>query len=217
MTRGARWDLGKRDQRGFTLGELMATIILFSVAGAAITSILVGTLRSVGYQTRTADVQLDAALALALIQDDLRAAGYVTDGMSEHIFQQLTTGTTADSIQFVGDVNADDVSERITYAVGGGYLMRTQDTWSGASGWVLGTAQPVAANVTDFNLQFFLVDPCTAAISQQTAAEVLASGQATFIAVTLTATGTYQRQTMTRTLSGGVAARQRNVRPPTCT
>jgi hypothetical protein len=136
--------------------------------------------------------------------------------MNQNIFQQLTSGTTADSIQFVGDVNADDVSERITYAIDSGYLKRTQDTWNGG-GWVTGTAQPVAANVTNFNLRFYLVDPCTAVISQQTAAQVLASGSTTYITVTLTATGTYQGQTMTRTLSSDVAERQGNVRPTSCT
>jgi hypothetical protein len=74
----------------------------------------------------------------------------------------------------------------------------------------------VAANVTNFNLRFYLVDPCTAAISQQTAAQVLASGSTTYITITLTATGTYQGRTMTRTLSSDVAERQGNVLP-SCT
>jgi type II secretory pathway component PulJ len=206
----------RHNQRGFSVAELLTTMVMFSVAGAAITSVLVGTLRSVGYQTHMTDVQLDAATALALIQDDLRAAGYINDNMNQNVFQQLTSGTAADSIQFVGDVNSDDVSERITYAIVGGYLKRTQDTWNGVNGWVTGTAQPVAANVTNFNLRFYLVDPCTAAISQQTAAQVLASGSTTYITITLTATGTYQGRTMTRTLSSDVAERQGNVLP-SCT
>jgi len=183
----------------------------------AITSVMVGTLRAAGYQARMADVQLDAGTALALIQDDLRAAGYVTDNMNQSIFQQLTSGTSADSIQFVGDVNADDVSERITYAVVGGYLKRTQDTWNGVDGWVTGSAQPVAANVTNFNLRFYTIDPCSAVISQQTAAQVLASGKTGYVTVTLTATGSYQGQTMSRTLTSDVAERQGNVQPGACT
>jgi len=204
----------RRCQRGFTIAELVTSILVFALVGAAITSVIAGSLNSVSYQARMSDALLDAATAMALTQDDLRAAGYVTDNMNQTIFQQAITGTTADSIQFVGDVNSDGISERITYALGSGSLMRTQDTWDAASqSWVTGTAQPVATNVTAFTLKFFRVDPCTAVITQQTAAQVTGTGLTTFVSIALTATGTYKGQTVTRSLMSDVAGRQDNVLP----
>ena len=205
------------DQRGSTFAELLTALVVFSVVGAAILSVVVTTLTAVGAQARYMDAQLDVASAMALLQDDLRAAGYVMDNMAQPTFQQLTSGSTADSVTFVGDVNSDDVSERITYAAVNGQLMRTQDVWDGVGAWTLGTPQPVATNVTVFTLRFYRVDPCgTGAISLQTGTDVTTNGRTTFGSVTLTGTGTYKGRTVTRTLSSDVAARQSNVLP-TCT
>src|SRR5437899_357420 len=100
-----------RNQRGVTIPELMTGMTTFAVVAAAVTSVLIGTLSSVGFQATLADAQLDVASAMALVQDDLRTLGYITDTMNQNIVQQLVSGTSGDSIQFVGDVNADNVSE----------------------------------------------------------------------------------------------------------
>lgn len=202
------------DQRGSTFAELLTALVMFSVVGAAIVSVVVTTLTAVGAQARYMDAQLDVATGMALVQDDLRAAGYIMDNMPQPIFQQLTSGTTADSVTFVADVNSDNISERITYAVVNGQLMRTQDVWNGLGGWTLGTAHPVAANVTLFTLRFYRVDPCgSGAISLQTNTDVTTNGRTTFVSVTLTGTGTYKGRTITRTLTSDVAERQSNVLP----
>ncbi len=205
-------------QRGSTFAELLTALVMFSVVGAAIVSVVVSTLTAVGAQARYMDAQLDVASAMALLQDDLRAAGYVTDNMPQNIFQSLNSGTTADSVTFVGDVNSDSISERITYSVDlGGRLTRTQDVWDGVSAWIAGTPHPVAANVTAFTLKFYRVDPCVGGtISLQTSTDVTFNGRTTFVSVMLTGTGTYKGRTVTRTLTSDVAARQSNV-VPTCT
>jgi prepilin-type N-terminal cleavage/methylation domain-containing protein len=204
-----------RDRRGFGLAELMVSTAVLAVVGAAVGSVLIGTLHSFQSQSRMIDAQTDLAAAMALVQDDLRHAGYVTDNMNQNIFQQLTTGPSTDRVQFVGDVNADGVSERITYAVdSNANLTRTQDVWTSTTmTWTAGTAYPVAASVSAFTLKFNLVDPCTATISQQTATQVLSSQTTTFIAVSLSNTATYNGQTTARTLSSEVAAREGDVRP----
>jgi prepilin-type N-terminal cleavage/methylation domain-containing protein len=204
------------NQRGMTISELLVSMVLFSVVGAATTAVVIGTFNSMGYQSRMVDAQLDVATAMALLQDDLRAAGYITDNMNEPIFQELVTGTPADSISFVGDVNADNVSERISYAVVGGKLMRAQETWNGVDGWISAPPQPVAAGVRAFTLDFHQVDPCTAVITEQTAAELLASSTTTYISASLTGSGTYKGNVVTtRTLKTDIAVRQENVLP-TC-
>ncbi|MBP1684077.1 MAG: hypothetical protein H6Q33_220 [Deltaproteobacteria bacterium] len=203
------------NQRGMSISEVMVSVVLFSVVGAATTALVSGTFNSVGYQSRMVDAQLDVATAIVLLQDDLRAAGYITDGVSQPVFQGLVADTQADSIVFVGDVNADNVSERISYAVVDGKLMRTQEAWSGVGGWTPATPQPVAAGVTGFSLTFYRVDPCTAVITKQTAEEVLTTGTTTYISTRLTGTGTYKGSVVTRTLKGDVGTRQANVLP-TC-
>lgn len=200
-------------QAGFTLTELMIGMTIFALVGAAIASVFASTANTFGYQTRMTEAQTDLASAMALVQDDLRHLGYVTDNMNQSVFQQLTTGTAADTIQFVGDVNSNNVSDRITYALTTGTLMRTQDVWNGSNGWAAGTAYPVAANITNFTLQLYTVDPCTAVISSQTAAQVLATGTTSYISVKMTGTSAYKGQTLSRTLSSDVAERQANVHP----
>jgi type II secretory pathway component PulJ len=205
---GQRWAIA-----GFTVSEVLASIIVFSAVGAAVAAVAVSTFNSTGFQSRIMDAQLDVASAMALMQDDLRAVGYVTDNMNQAIFQGLVTGTSKDRVTFVGDVNADDVSERITYYLDGGRLLRTQDIWNGVNAWLEGSPQPVAAGVTAFTLKFYLVDPCTAAISQQSAAQVLGTETTSLIAISLTGSGTYKGKTVIRRVSSGVASRQENVRP----
>jgi len=225
-------------QAGFTLSEVVSGLLVFSVVGAAITSVVVGTFTSTGFQSRAADTQLDVTTGMALLQDDLRAAGYYPLGdplnnLPLPMLQQAVSGTTSDSIQFIGDVNGDNLYERITYAVvasgssnscpaaSSPCLMRTQDQWTGAA-WTLGTAQPVAGNVTTFTLKFYCVNPCNpgpaapaVAPTLETAAQVLTAPQrkVTFITVTLSGTGTYKGKTANRTLTSDVAVRQSNVLP----
>jgi prepilin-type N-terminal cleavage/methylation domain-containing protein len=216
----------RRKEGGFTLAELMVGIGVFAVVAGAITSVAISTLNSAGYQARISDAQLDVASAMALAQDDLRAIGYVTDNAlttGQAVVQQLTSGTAADSITFVADVNSDGVSERITYTVSSTSpcpatsspcLMRTQDVWSGTTqAWTAGTPQIVAANVTRFTLVFSVIDPYTAVISQQSAQNLLSSQSTTFVTVTLSGTATYKGNTVTRTLASDVAVRQENVEP----
>jgi prepilin-type N-terminal cleavage/methylation domain-containing protein len=230
-----------RKDCGFTLPELMVGMSVFALVAGAIASTSITTLNSAGYQARISDAQLDVTSAMALVQDDLRAMGYVVDNWQltgQLVFQQLTSGTSADSITFVGDVNSDGVTERITYAVSSASpcpaasspcLMRTQDVWSSANQlWTAGSPQIAAAHITAFTLTFNRVDPCTGAVSSQTAAQVLSptctvacpdgsstplcTGQCTsFVSITLTGTGTYKGQSVTRTLSSDVAERQGNV------
>jgi len=211
-----------RSEHGFTLAEMMTSLVTFAVVAGAIVSVTTTSFSSVGYQTRMLDAQIDVASAMALIRSDLLAAGYVVDGVNQPIFQDVTTGTTADSVTFVGDVNSDNVSERVTYAVVNRQLLRTQDTWSGA-GWTAGTAQPVANNVTEFTLQFFVSCAFAAAPAPtpqptpqpptlQTAAEV-AGGRTSVVKIKLTATASYKGKIVTKTLTTEVAERQENVRP----
>jgi prepilin-type N-terminal cleavage/methylation domain-containing protein len=237
---GGTQEVRRRDC-GFTLPELMVGMGVFALVAGAIASVSVGTLNSAGYQARISDAQVDVASAMALVQDDLRLTGYVLDDWQltgQLVFQQLTSGTSADSITFVGDVNSDGVTERIKYAVtttspcpaaSSPCLMRTQDNWSSANqAWTAGSPQIAASNITAFTLRFNLVDPCTGAVSSQTAAQVLSptctvacpdgsstslcTGQCTsFVSITLTGTGTYKGRSVTRTLSSDVAERQGNV------
>jgi type II secretory pathway component PulJ len=217
-----RLRIGWRTTRGFTFAEVMTSLTTLAVVGAAIVSVTVNTFSTVGYQTRMLDTQLDVASAMALLRNDLLAAGYVVDGMNEDVFQQVTTGTTSDNITLVGDVNSDGISERVTYAVADGQLQRTQDTWDGG-GWTVGTALPVANNVTVFTLQFYrscafvsapapTPQPTPAPPTLQTAAEVTA-GRTSLVKITLTATATYKGKTVSKTLTSEVAERQDNVRP----
>jgi prepilin-type N-terminal cleavage/methylation domain-containing protein len=215
-----------RKDCGFTLPELMVGMGVFALVAGAIASVSVTTLSSAGYQARISDAQLDVASGMALVQDDLRAIGYVLDDWQltgQLVVQQLTSGTSADSITFVADVDSDDVSERITYAVSSASpcpgasspcLLRTQDAWSSANQqWSAGSPQVVAGHITAFTLVFSIIDPYTAVISQQTATQLLAKQQTNFVTVTLSGTGTYKGTTVSRTLTSDVAVRQENVEP----
>jgi Tfp pilus assembly protein PilW len=216
----------RRQDGGFTLADLIVAMSVFTLVAGAMTSLTITTLDSAGYQARISDAQLDVASAMALVQDDLRLIGYVTDDAllaPQAVFQQLISGTQSDSITFVADVNSDDVSERITYAVSSESpcpaasspcLLRTQDVWSSAGrAWAAGSPQIVAVNLKVFTLVFSVIDPYTAVISQQTAEQLLAQQRTTFVTVTLSGTGTYKGNTVTRTLTSDVAMRQENVEP----
>lgn len=116
--------------------------------------------KSVGYLS-------DLAGAQTTFLDEVMMAGFSPDGRAtaQTAFTAVSTGTTADRVQFIADIDSDGVSDRVTYEVTGSDLRRTVETWDG-SAWGAPVTQALLQTVRNFDVTFY--DANRAAISDST-------------------------------------------------
>jgi prepilin-type N-terminal cleavage/methylation domain-containing protein len=75
--------LRTRQEDGFTLVELLVTILILSVVMTGITSVVISTMRTEQYQRSLQDVVDDGRLSLARIRKELRSARRVHETSNE--------------------------------------------------------------------------------------------------------------------------------------
>jgi prepilin-type N-terminal cleavage/methylation domain-containing protein len=97
------------DQRGFTLVELLVTMLIMGIVTTGITSVVISSLRTEQYQRQLQDVVDDGRLSLARIRKELRGA------------RRVLESSTGSSLHFWVDQDqnsrADDPAELICYVV----------------------------------------------------------------------------------------------------
>jgi prepilin-type N-terminal cleavage/methylation domain-containing protein len=115
-----------KDKRGFSLIELLVTLVIMSVVSLAIYSVFSVSSRTYTTQGVTADVQQSVRAAMEVMVQDIRTAG-LDPTASGNFGIELAEATklrfTSDSIDAgLGDFNGvldDTNSERITYVLQG--------------------------------------------------------------------------------------------------
>lgn len=148
------------DSSGFSLPELLVTIVVFGVV-LVITGSLFGTgIRVFSRETTAVTQQNDLAAAKSILLDDLSIAGFQVAG-GTNPFLAVNTAGALDSIEFLGDSNSDfedatpGVIEKICYDVSGGVLRRSEQPSTGACGSGPNGWQALASDVIEFNLFLF--------------------------------------------------------------
>jgi len=125
-----------KSQRGFTLTEILVTLVLVGIFSSAMLSLYITNTRDYTVQTQVVDVQQNLRAAISMMAKDLRMAGF--DPSHKANAGVLTAGT--DAIAVTMDLNEDwdvaDSGESISYSLSGGNLIRTA-----------GAADTVANNV----------------------------------------------------------------------
>jgi prepilin-type N-terminal cleavage/methylation domain-containing protein len=150
-----------RRQSGFTLPELLVTLVVFTIILAVAGSLFAFGARVFSREASAVTNQNDLSAAKNLLLDDLSILGYgVPDGTNAVVAIDTASDNT-DSIEFFGDDDSDseDASppsppyEKICYRVAGGVLERSRQPGGGSCGD--GGWQSLAPNVTEFNLSLF--------------------------------------------------------------
>lgn len=96
-----------KDFQGFTLVEMMVSVVISAIIMAAAYQVLVGQSRVYEAQEQTIDMQQDVRAALDFICRELRMAGYGVDAGTS-VFSSLVNNDTADP-------NVDDGTDAITF------------------------------------------------------------------------------------------------------
>lgn len=142
------------DPRGYTLVELLVSMTVTMLVMGGLVSALFQTQASHEAQSDRADLRQTSRVALQLIADELRMAGYDIGSAPELLAEARTS-----AIAFVADIDDGDAAppcsaaietavdggaERVSYRVQGNDLLRSVDCWDGAS-WVAEFADQVVA------------------------------------------------------------------------
>lgn len=170
--------------KGFTLVELLVAMALGSIVMAAIYAIFIKSNRSYVIQDQVVSAQQNVRAAMEVMVHEVRMAGYIPeanksgadnipadvaagvgsagawrDGTDEQIEEAAATAIT-----FEADLNADDKTETIRYALSGTNMTRESWEWdppsTGTGTWLPQTSGAVvlAENITGFTLTYTFAD-----------------------------------------------------------
>ena len=110
----------KNDNAGFTLVELMITLVIAGIISAALYATYLAQQRSYIAQEAVAEMQQNIRAAMMLMTRDIRMAGYDPMGGSG----ATIVSASVNQLRFTMDLNADgdtsDANEDVTYGFGGG-------------------------------------------------------------------------------------------------
>jgi prepilin-type N-terminal cleavage/methylation domain-containing protein len=144
-------DAGGIRHRGFTLVELLVTMVIASIVMAAIFSVYAALTRSYTTQNAAADVQQAVRATIDFMAEDIMMAGltnpeedYGATAVGISVAGTTTISFNADR-NMDGDTDAADNFENITYALVGNQLLITDDS---------GTA-PLIGNVVNLQFRYF--------------------------------------------------------------
>ncbi len=195
----------RNSERGLSAVETLAAMMIATVIGSSMFSVLSTGTRVFSQQSVASGLQTDLVGAQSLFLDEAMIAGFSPDGLASSLgtFQAVTSGTASDRVQFIADVNSDGTSDLVTYEVSSGSLRRTvQRRVVGA--WESATAEMLANNVQSFALTFLDANRSTL-----TASQVLSGGTSTarFVRISLAQESSAKGADVSRSLLGEVAFR----------
>ena len=151
-----------RDERGFSLIEMMIAIGIMVVVYLAVTQILVRVHLSHATMASTMSLRQEARVLLMRMGDEVRGAGHGVVGSLEGISRASATELTVALDLDRGSSDrpctveaGDDGVEQITYRVATGRIERRVQCWVAGS-WVQEAPYtPVAQNVTAASFRYF--------------------------------------------------------------
>ena len=149
-----------KDKRGFSLIELLVTLVIMSVVSLAIYSVFSVTSRSYTTQGVTADVQQSVRAAMEVMLQDIRTAGLDPTSSGDfgiELAEAAKLRFTSDSIDaglldFNGVLD-DTNSERITYVLQGTQLDQILYETTGSE-----DSQPLISDVQTLTFTYFDAD-----------------------------------------------------------
>ena len=159
----------KTSQRGFTLIELMITVLLSTIIFAAGYQMFAGQRRSYSLQNDLAEMQQQVRGCEQMMTREIRMAGYnvemlnitrdvpgtsFTDGVLDPIEE-----ATMQSIAFTTDMEGDGTVETIRYSLRGSSLVREMWRWDASlGGWrTSGGARSLSEHIEQMHLGYWLL------------------------------------------------------------
>ena len=135
-----------KDNRGFTLIELMVSMVIGSVLMIAIISTYQNQLQSHLTQQSVVDMHQNARAAMHVMKQEIQMAGFDTTKTADATVLVATANDFQFQVDFNEDGDCDDANEVIRYALSNGNLGRA----TGGGG-----LQPVAENIDAINFVYY--------------------------------------------------------------
>jgi prepilin-type N-terminal cleavage/methylation domain-containing protein len=149
-----------KEKRGFSLVELLITLVIMSVVSLAIYSVFSVSSRSYTTQGVTADVQQSVRAAMEVMLQDIRTAGLdptASGNFGIELAEVTKLRFTSDSIDAgLGDFNGeleDTNSERITYVLQGTQLNQILYETTASE-----NSQPLISDMQNLTFTYFDAD-----------------------------------------------------------
>jgi prepilin-type N-terminal cleavage/methylation domain-containing protein len=147
-----------REERGFTLTEMMVTIVIFTVILSALYSLFDMSVKVFMYGNNKAEAMENARLGLEKMEREIRQA-YAFDRGADPPDTHLLNTMNATEIEFGNDLDgnsiiqctSEETCEIISYSLDGETLMRTSG----------GDPQPVIEHVDDVEFTYLKADRIT--------------------------------------------------------
>ena len=150
-----------KDERGFTLTEILVTTIMMVVVLSALLSVLDMSLRTYSFGNNKVEAVETARVSLEKMEREIRQASAYNSAASDmHLFDQWSASTS--EIRFGNDLDGNGViacpntsgkCEKIGYRLNGTTLGR-DNTSTGATNTVA-NLQPVAQNVQNLTFTYY--------------------------------------------------------------
>lgn len=140
------------DRRGFSLFELLVTVLITTIIAGAIVSMLFSQIQLTTTQNRNVVNQQNLRDALEFMGDEISNAG----SNSEEPFFTLAGST---EVEFVGDQDGDGSPDKVHYYVNGSTLYREiYTTADGGVTWDLQSTDEIINNVLNLTFSYYAYD-----------------------------------------------------------
>ena len=120
------------NQNGFTLLEALIMSSIFVIVLFAVYTSFESGQKTVTWGETKAEVQQTARVAMGMMANEIRTAGYDPSNVITLLPTQAIEVATPNTLTFVADVDGDNITDRVTYRLQGTQVMRDSSSWIGA-------------------------------------------------------------------------------------
>jgi type II secretory pathway pseudopilin PulG len=146
---GFRMGESRKSEEGFTIVELLISILVSAIVLAAVSAAFIVQNKSFSNQEQVVDAQEHARAALQLMTKELLMAGYDPTAGADAGILVADSHTIRFTMDIVGDGDVADANEDITYALDATENQVTRKVGSS------GTPQPIAENIEALTFTYF--------------------------------------------------------------
>jgi len=126
------------NQNGFTLLEALIMSSIFVIVLIAVYTSFESGQKTVTWGETKAEVQQTARVAMGMMANEIRTAGYDPSNPPVGVIPGLPSPTAiqvanANTVTFIGDVDGDNVTDQVTYRLQGTQVIRDFSSWIGGA------------------------------------------------------------------------------------
>jgi len=126
------------NQNGFTLLEALIMSSIFVIVLIAVYTSFESGQKTVTWGETKAEVQQTARVAMGMMANEIRTAGYDPSNPPVGVIPGLASPTAiqvanANTLTFIADVDGDNVTDQVTYRLQGTQVIRDFSSWIGGA------------------------------------------------------------------------------------